>query len=244
MQWPERPTSTSSLHRAPNGEIFREDARTYHSRAPSLVHARGRVSVSMTPPALPPPDEPVAFRTFCLFLLAFHLSEFALAFHYNPRELGWRSFLLSKPYAVAMGAAALEFHLEWRFFAERKEAAVATTFYAGVVMCLFGDWLRKASICTAGTAFTHLIQTRRRPTHFLVTTERVRVRAPPGYLGWFAWALGTQVMLGIRCVSSHSSLSRGFTLNEESRSKSFTFDGCLQYEDYARRVPTWIPGIK
>ena len=146
---------------------FREDARTYHSRAPSLVHARGRVSVSMTPPALPPPDEPVAFRTFCLFLLAFHLSEFALAFHYNPRELGWRSFLLSKPYAVAMGAAALEFHLEWRFFAERKEAAVATTFYAGVVMCLFGDWLRKASICTAGTAFTHLIQTRRRPTHFL-----------------------------------------------------------------------------
>ena len=224
---------------------FREDARTYHSRAPSLVHARGRVSVSMTPPALPPPDEPVAFRTFCLFLLAFHLSEFALAFHYNPRELGWRSFLLSKPYAVAMGAAALEFHLEWRFFAERKEAAVATTFYAGVVMCLFGDWLRKVSICTAGTAFTHLIQTRRRPTHFLVTTGAYAYVRHPGYLGWFAWALGTQVMLGnpvcfvAFVVVTWLYFKRRITVEELYLRRMFS-----EYEDYARRVPTWIPGIK
>ena len=71
----------------------------------------------MTPPALPPPDEPVAFRTFCLFLLAFHLSEFALAFHYNPANSDGDPSCSQKPYAVAMGAAALEFHLEWRFFA-------------------------------------------------------------------------------------------------------------------------------
>ena len=136
--------------------------------------------MSMTFPTLPPPDEQVAFRTFCAFLLVFHLSEFALAFHYNPRELGWRSFLVSKPYTVAMSAAALEFHLEWRFFAERKAAAVGTTFYAGVLMCLFGDWLRKASMCTAGTAFTHLIQTHRRATHFLVTAGAYAYARQPG----------------------------------------------------------------
>ena len=144
-----------------------------------------------------------------------------------------------------MGAAALEFHLEWRFFAERKEAAVATTFYAGVVMCLFGDWLRKASICTAGTAFTHLIQTRRRPTHFLVTTGAYAYARHPGYLGWFAWALGTQVMLGnpvcfvAFVVVTWLYFKRRIAVEELYLRRMFS-----EYEDYARRVPTWIPGIK
>lgn len=57
-------------------------------------------------------------------------------------------------------------------------------------------WRRDRSTqLTARGAFTHNIQTQRRPGHRLVTRGVYRVARHPGYLGWLLWAVGTQLLL-------------------------------------------------
>jgi protein-S-isoprenylcysteine O-methyltransferase len=112
-------------------------------------------------------------------------------------------------------------------------------------MCVFGEWLRKSAMCTAGAAFTHLIQTRRRATHVLVTEGAYAYARHPGYLGWFIWALGTQLVLGnVASVAAFAVVTwvyfkRRITYEERHLRNMFS-----EYDAYAKRVRTWIPGIK
>ena len=119
--------------------------------------------------SLPTPTTGAALRLFAAFLAHFHLSEFAFALRFNPQDVSTRSFLLSRPYAAAMTCGVIEFAASSALMPERKASLVRGTFYLGAFMCVFGEWLRKSAMCTAGAAFTHLIQTRRRATHVLVT---------------------------------------------------------------------------
>jgi protein-S-isoprenylcysteine O-methyltransferase len=64
-----------------------------------------------------------------------------------------------------------------------------------LVCVILGEAVRKAGQLTAKQCFTHNIATRRRDGHMLVTTGIYRYVRHPGYLGWFIWAVGTQIML-------------------------------------------------
>ena len=193
---------------------------------------------------LPTPTPARAVWTLVVFLAHFHASEFALAVRFNPRDVGWHSFLLSRPYVAAMGLGAAEFGLERAAAPERKAAAVATTFYVGVLLCIFGEWLRKTAMFTAGSNFTHVVQTRHRATHILVTDGVYAYARHPGYLGWFFWALGTQVILAnavsvvVFAIVTWRFFSRRIRHEEAHLRVMFP-----EYATYARRVPTWIPGI-
>ena len=55
-----------------------------------------------------PPWELVAFVSALLF---YHVAEFAIAARYNRDSLSRRSWLLGKPYAVAMTTACAEYIL-------------------------------------------------------------------------------------------------------------------------------------
>ena len=133
------------------------------------------------------------------------------------RSPGW---LFSWPYAVAMAAACTEYALEWRLAplvkarvapfntwrgsAARAHAAMQgapalePVQWLGLVLVVFGEALRKASILTARRNFTHVVQLTRRPGHVLVTHGVYAFVRHPGYLGWFIWAVSTQA----RCRSS------------------------------------------
>lgn len=195
---------------------------------------------------MPTATPPLAFRVFLAFLAHFHLSEFALTFMFNPRELGVRSFLVSKPYVIAMSAASVEFAVECAWFSDYKRACVARWFYPGVFTCVFGEWLRKRAMFDAKGAFTHVVQTRRRPTHALCVDGAYRYVRHPGYLGWFIWVLGTQVALGnaLALVAFTVVTWRFFKqrIEAEERYLRDMFPG--EYDAYARRTRTWIPGIK
>ena len=195
--------------------------------------------------SLPTPTTGAALRLFAAFLAHFHLSEFAFALRFTPQDVSTRSFLLSRPYAAAMTCGVIEFAASSALMPERKASLVRGTFYLGAFMCVFGEWLRKSAMCTAGAAFTHLIQTRRRATHVLVTEGAYAYARHPGYLGWFIWALGTQLVLGnVASVAAFAVVTwvyfkRRITYEERHLRNMFS-----EYDAYAKRVRTWIPGIK
>ena len=63
----------------------------------------------------------------------------------------------------------------------------------GLILCIFGECLRKVSMLTAGRSFNHYIQTTRASDHVLVTHGVYAWSRHPSYVGWFYWSLGTQV---------------------------------------------------
>ncbi|EFN58533.1 hypothetical protein CHLNCDRAFT_50320 [Chlorella variabilis] len=89
---------------------------------------------------------------FALFLMAlafFHTSEFCLAALYNRRDLGWRSWLFSRPYCVAMLAACVEHAAELRWAPFLKLPAVSRLGLAAVVA---GECVRKAAMAAFAAA--------------------------------------------------------------------------------------------
>merc|ERR1712196_56835 len=65
----------------------------------------------------------------------------------------------------------------------------------GMCMVTVGECFRKGALLTAGFGFTHAIEMEKRDEHKLATTGVYAFCRHPGYLGWYLWAVGTQVML-------------------------------------------------
>mgnify|MGYP003310700728 FL=1 len=185
-------------------------------------------------------------RAFAGSLFVYHVSEYAIARAYNRATLSRSSFLFSTPYCVAMSLAVLEYALELVLAPELKRASATRGIkIAGLACATLGDGLRKAAQVTAGASFTHLIQTKRRREHQLITHGVYRHIRHPGYLGWLVWCVGTQILLcnPIGAVGFAVAAWRFFKARvpfEEARLRAM-FPG--EYAAYAARTRTWIPGI-
>lgn len=180
---------------------------------------------------------------FLAALLVYHASEFLLAAIYMRHELGWSSLLITKPYAAAMAAALLE-HALWAWLLPWLHRLDAVAL-AGLALVVLGEALRKAAMVTAKGAFTHKIRVQRSPEHQLVTHGVYRHVRHPGYLGWFLWSVGTQVLLvNPVCVVAFAVMAWGFFSEriEYEEAMLVHFFG-PEYELYRARTPTWIPGI-
>ena len=137
----------------------------------------------------------------------------------------------------------------------------------GLLLIVSGELLRKCGMVTAGANFTHTIALRQRREHVLVEHGVYRFVRHPGYLGWYLWAVGTQVLLQnaascalfalvVRARMCRTKLRLCLT-GAPSPTKSWRFfsqriafeEALLlkffgqKYVDYARHTPTWIPGI-
>ncbi|KAI8466776.1 MAG: Isoprenylcysteine carboxyl methyltransferase family-domain-containing protein [Monoraphidium minutum] len=178
-------------------------------------------------------------------LAFFHTSEFLIAAVTDRENLSSRSFLFSKPYAIAMGCGLSEFFLE-RWLAPGAKARLAERLsLAGLALLLLGEALRKTAMLTARAAFTHDIQLERRPQHQLVTGGVYRYIRHPGYLGWFIWAVAGQLLL----ANPLSAAAFAYVSLRFFRERISFEEAMLQrmfgprYTEYARRTPTWFPGI-
>jgi len=185
--------------------------------------------------------------TFASALLFFHASEFLLARHFNPDLLSARSALVSRPYVLAMLCGLAEYAMGlWWLGPERKAAsgAAVASYAAGVLLVAGGEALRKAAICGAGRAFTHDIQRERRVDQVCTRGVYAVVRHP-GYLGWMLWAVGTMVLLAnpVSAAAFFFAARRFFAAripHEEALLRAMYGEA---YAAYARRTPTWMPGI-
>ena len=187
------------------------------------------------------PTAAEATAAFAAALAAFHVSEH----HLSKRQHGRGEWLLSKPYAAAMATALLEHGAESWFCPTVKQAAIETTFGLGVVLVVAGEAMRKAAILQAGPSFTLQVQSKRRQEHTLVTNGVYRFVRHPAYLGWTAWAVGTQLVLGNPiCTLLFYVLAHRFfkdRIPEEERHLRAFFGA--RWDAYASATPTYLPGI-
>lgn len=130
------------------------------------------------------------FGLFLFMFCFFHFSEFALISfaHRNPR---FDSLLLNhgSKYASAFTFSVIEFLLS-------PFTLSPLVRLVGMVTAMIGLLLRAMALWTAGSAFTHLIVTRRSSMHTLVTTGVYAFMRHPGYAGWLLWVCGAQLLAG------------------------------------------------
>ncbi|XP_053202999.1 protein-S-isoprenylcysteine O-methyltransferase-like [Panonychus citri] len=191
---------------------------------------------------------PIHWIPFFLFLTIvslFHFSEYLAIAITKPNSVKIESFMLnhSVAYHTAMITAVGEYFIELHFSTSIKSNIYIMI--VGLVMCLVGDALRKLAILTARTNFDHTIQTRRSRDHVLVTHGVYSWSRHPAYVGWFWWAIGTQVLLANPvCLVVYIVVTWKFFYERIRDEEMLLVDFFgLEYIEYQRKVPTRLPFI-
>lgn len=185
----------------------------------------------------------VILGTYTAILSVFHFTEFFVTSLTNPRTLQPDSFLLcdSIAYMLAISCSFLEYIIECYLFPGFKNWNVISTF--GLLLCIFGDTLRKSAMFTAGSNFSHLISSEKRPEHKLITHGVYSMFRHPAYAGWFYWAVGTQILVqNPLCFLLFTFVSCKFFSRRIIYEEYFLVDFFGQeYESYREKVRLWMP---
>ncbi|KAL0479421.1 protein-S-isoprenylcysteine O-methyltransferase [Acrasis kona] len=185
----------------------------------------------------------IALMAFSAVLIFYHTSEPLITYIYNRSDFGRSSFLFSAPYCFAMGVALTEFFIELIWFPSIKKSPYFM--YAGIILVIFGEFLRKGAMLTAKESFTHLIKVSKRKEHVLVTEGVYKFIRHPGYLGWFIWAPSTQLIL-MNPISFGLFLSWAwyFFYDRIPYEEQYLINMFgEEYINYKARTKTWIPFI-
>ncbi|KAG8229036.1 hypothetical protein J437_LFUL007591 [Ladona fulva] len=188
------------------------------------------------------------FGWYLCFLSFFHYSEYFTTAAVNPRKLSLDSFLLnhSPEYGIAIIISWIEFGVEIWFFPEMKLFLWPWISPIGLLICLAGETLRKMAMLTARTNFNHIVQNVREEGHTLVTHGIYHYCRHPSYVGWFYWAVGTQLILvNPFCLVAYTLASWRFfrdrvTVEEITLLNFFGED----YYRYQKEVRTGLPFIQ
>lgn len=186
------------------------------------------------------------FTYYVIVLSLFHFTEYFITAISNPSNLSIDSFLLnhSIAYWIAAIGSWVEFFVEIYFFPVIKSFWYIT--YVGIVVCIMGDVVRKLAMLTASTNFNHIVQTKKRDDHQLVTWGVYRFFRHPSYVGWFWWSIGTQIiLLNPICIIVYAISSWRF-FNDRIYFEELTLINFFgsQYLSYMTKVATGLPFIK
>jgi len=175
----------------------------------------------------------------------FHLLEFFVTALFNPTQATTDSFLVnhSITYTLAALTSWTEFWLRflflpgWNFWWSP---------WLGLPILCVSQIIRSWGMVTAGESFNHIIQTRRKDNHVLVTRGIYNIFRHPSYVGFFYWSIATQLVLGntlhffLATVMSWGFFNRRIAYEEESLCHHFPDD----YPSYVARTYMGIPFIK
>ncbi|KAI4245995.1 MAG: hypothetical protein L6R40_002211 [Gallowayella cf. fulva] len=211
------------------------------------------------------PFHPLWRAPFFLAVLSlFHFLEFYITARYNPPAATLSAFLLTgngTAYHVAHTLAFLEcvfrnylaprYYPDW-ILLQRASALVtaergarAAWLILGLVMLVLGQGIRTLAMAHAGTNFNHLVQSRKREGHVLVTNGIYSWLRHPSYFGFFWWGLGTQLVLGnLVCLAGYAVvLWRFFSRRIETEEKLLVAFFGADYIHYRNKTPVGIPMI-
>ena len=187
------------------------------------------------------------WAAFATCWLLFHFWEFSFNALFHPSSLSTTDFLLdhSRAFHIALAAAIIEFVVEALLLPTSFTSAVVHSriWGFGLALTIGGQLLRTVSMCVAGSNFTHQIADSPSSSHELITYGPYRYSRHPGYAGWFAWAVGTQiVLLTPVCTVAYAVVAWRFfyeriAYEEQTLREMFGDD----YTRYARRTPVGIP---
>ncbi|KAL8785311.1 MAG: hypothetical protein Q9213_003456 [Squamulea squamosa] len=174
------------------------------------------VSLTLTVTLLQHPLSPL-WRAPCFLALlsVFHFLEFYITARYNQPAATLSAFLLTGngyAYNVAHTLAFFEcllrnyvaprYYPNWfllqpfNAFLPNQRGARIAWLTLGITMLLGGQGIRTMAMAQAGTNFNHLVQSKKKEGHVLVTNGVYGWLRHPSYFGFFWWGLGTQVVLG------------------------------------------------
>ncbi|WFD05446.1 protein-S-isoprenylcysteine O-methyltransferase [Malassezia vespertilionis] len=222
----------------------------------TLLSAAGRAAAHLytygTPPTPRAPQSAsariVGAPQLHMYLAAwsvFHLLEFLVTAYWNAPHLRSDSFLLQNGamYAAAHIFGLLEFALEMALFAPLKCSVLAQV--AGLCFVAVGQVLRSFAMVHASTNFSHAMAEKKRESHMLVKTGVYAYVRHPSYVGFFYWALGTQILLcnPIGFILFALAL-RAFFADRIRREEQLLhqFFGA-SYAQYASTVPAGVPFV-
>ena len=119
-------------------------------------------------------------------------------------------------------------------------------FYWGIVFVLGGQLCRMMAMVTCGESFNHYIQRDRKENHILITHGIYQIFRHPSYVGFYYWAVGTQLVLNnpistiLYAVAAWTFFRYRIAYEEETLRKLFP----QEYESYAARTQIGIPFIR
>ncbi|KAK9245348.1 Isoprenylcysteine carboxyl methyltransferase family-domain-containing protein [Lipomyces tetrasporus] len=179
-------------------------------------------------------------------LTAFHFLEYWITARYNPTKVTIDSFLFRNgtSYFIAHASAIVEASIEWTFFGDLKKHIILPAI--GFALMVFGQTLRSMAMIHASSNFSHIIVHQKADSHQLVTTGVYSFTRHPSYLGYFWWAIGTQLFLmnPVATVGFTIILWRFFNNRIRYEEKFLTDFFGDKYIDYKKTTGTLIPFIK
>lgn len=184
--------------------------------------------------------------TLCIFfttLVLFHSAEFFFVAWIHPEKLRWESWLISRAYCLAVLCAVVEYVLECYWLSYPKDVPAVQAL--GIGLIVIGEAIRATAILTAGANFTHRVAVVKTPSHRFVSHGIYKSCRHPGYLGWFLWCLGTQVLLAnpVCLVLASIIVWRFFADRIAAEEFHLTRFFPEEFPPYRERVRTYIPFI-
>lgn len=184
--------------------------------------------------------------SFLMLWSFFHFAEWVFVATTSPKGLSTDSFLInhSDAFTKAIIASFVEYFLEWWLFPGLKGTWLM---WVGILVTGAGQTLRTLAQFHARHNFTHIVQEQKREEHVLVDDGPYRYIRHPGYLGWFWWAVGTQILLfNPVCIVGYAYAAWLFfreriQYEEELLASKEMFGD--KYKEYRSKTPTYIPFI-
>jgi len=176
---------------------------------------------------------------YIIFLCLFHMAEFFVTAIWTPSALTASSFLVnhSLAYTTAFIISLLEFSIRSLFF---RNSSISIIAFTGFIFVLGGLCTRSLAMKTCGANFNHFIQHQNNSNHRLVTYGIYHYFRHPSYLGYFYWAVGTQLLLcnPISFICYVFAAWKFFSLRIPYEERTLLRQYNQAYADYMER--TWI----
>ncbi|KAF1812583.1 protein-S-isoprenylcysteine O-methyltransferase [Eremomyces bilateralis CBS 781.70] len=187
---------------------------------------------------------------FLSTLSSFHYLEFWTHAYANVPNAEVSSFLLftnGKAYQASHLSAFLEtvitawFFPDWQDHFSRPALQIL-----GLACVIIGQTVRSVAMVQAGTNFNHIVQSKKKETHMLVTYGVYAWLRHPSYFGFFWYAVGTQLVLGnLLCTIAFSGVLWAFFNHRIKQEEKFltNFFG-KDYTAYKASTLVGIPFIR
>lgn len=178
---------------------------------------------------------------FISSLAVYHMAEYLFVCTYHYSTISFNSFLINQSwyYVSAQVFGFIEYFLEIWLLGEYK--IIYIFIISGFLLMTIGQIMRIGALFSAGRNFHHVIQRDEDPNHVLITSGLYAFCRHPGYLGWYLWAVASQIVLVnpisvfVYCVACHMFFKVRIEYEEETLINMFG----IKYIEYMKKVNTF-----
>ncbi|KAK9458550.1 Isoprenylcysteine carboxyl methyltransferase family-domain-containing protein [Lipomyces oligophaga] len=183
--------------------------------------------------------------TYFACLALFHFLEYYITARYNPTKVSLDSFLFRNGNSYFLAHALATSEAIGSLWLTPSMTGLDQLSLFGLFLVVLGQLVRSLAMIHASSNFSHIIETNQRQSHELVTTGIYSISRHPSYMGYFLWAIATQILLlnPISLVVFTVVLWRFFRHRIIYEENYLVELFGQQYLDYRARVRSGIPFI-